>query len=316
MNKCLCCGKILKKDEVNGWHVSCIKKYFGVKHFPVVSLDKDAIERIALSNVQSGLTIPGVQKKLSLHLSVFGKDARLTLVDYPTSYILKPPVDEYECLPELEQLSMAMADYLSISTVPHALIKVDDEFAYISKRIDRIIDGETISKLAMEDFCQLDLRNTIDKYKGSYERCVKIIKRYSSRPGLDLSELFMRVVFSYIIGNSDMHLKNLSMIETKCGSGTYILSPAYDLLAVQVVLIEDDEEFALSLNGKKKNITMNDFYDFASTCGISKIASEKMIHKIVSSKDKLIDLVNESFISEKMKKRFNGLIISRCKTFE
>lgn len=104
--------------------------------------------------------------------------------------------------------------------------------------------------LAMEDFCQLDLRLTQDKYKGSYERCAKIIEKYSSTKGLDRAEMFMRLVFSFMVGNSDMHLKNFSLIESEGGSGEYHLSPAYDLLPVNVVMPEDKEQFALTMNGK------------------------------------------------------------------
>ena len=91
------------------------------------------------------------------------------------------------------------------------------------------------------------------KYKGSYERCAKIIDRYSVRKGLDLTELYLRLVFSFIVGNSDMHLKNFSLIETEEGSGKYLLSPAYDLLPVNVIMPEDKEQFALAMNGKKRN---------------------------------------------------------------
>lgn len=111
-----------------------------------------------------------------------------------------------------------MAAIVGIKTVPHALIKMNDQYAYITKRVDRSIEGDSIQMYAMEDFCQLSNRLTQDKYKGSYESCSKIIKRYSIYPGYDLSELFLRVVFSFVIGNSDMHLKNFSMRETQPGN--------------------------------------------------------------------------------------------------
>lgn len=120
-------------------------------------------------------------------------------MNYPTGYILKPQVAEFEALSEDEQL---------------------------------------------------DLRLTQDKYRGSYERCAKIIDRYSSRKGLDMTELYLRLVFSFIVGNSDMHLKNFSLIEVEEGSGKYVLSPAYDLLPVNVIMPEDKEQFALAMNGR------------------------------------------------------------------
>ena len=98
---------------------------------------------------------------------------------------------------------------------------------------------------AMEDSCQIDLRLTEDKYKGFHERCAKVFTRHSSQPKLDMTELFMRLLFSFVIGNSDMHLKNFSLIETHEASGIYTISPAYDLLSVNVIMPEDTEEFAL-----------------------------------------------------------------------
>ena len=182
-----------------------------------------------------GFTVPGVQKKLSLHLSS-DTNARLTIVDYPTGFILKPQTEEYAHMPEYEDLAMRLAELIGIQTVPHALIKMKDEYGYITKRIDRDITQDQIKLYAMEDFCQLSNRLTQDKYKGSYENCGRIIKKYSITPGLDLSELFLRVAGSFVMGNSDMHLKNFSLRETEPGSRRFQLSKAYDMLPVNVIM--------------------------------------------------------------------------------
>ena len=313
---CCCCGKPLKSHDINGWHQACVKRFFGTSSIPKIEIDEKTLEEIAKENTSKGITVPGVQKKLSLHLHSEDNTPRLTLVNYPTGYILKPQVNEFECLPESEQLVMTMADVTGISTVPHALIKSGDAFAYITKRVDRIIDKTGVQMLAMEDFCQLDLRLTQDKYKGSYERCAKVIERYSSQPKLDLTELFMRLVFSFVVGNSDMHLKNFSLIETHEASGVYVLSPAYDLLPVNVIMPEDTEEFALALNGKKTRIRKKDFFVFAEECEIPKTSAEKMIAKIVSLKPKYQELCSNSLLSKHLKERFSELIEKRCKALE
>lgn len=305
---CLCCGKPLKADNPSGWHRKCIKDFFGTGVLPKIDISDKTLELIVSENVSKGLTVPGVQKKLSLHLFSKSKKPRLTIIDYPTGYILKPQVNDFRCLPEAEQLVMCMADECGISTVPHALISDRGSYAYITKRVDRVIDGDYISRLAMEDFCQLDLRLTQDKYKGSYERCAKIVERYSSRTMLDMAELFMRLVFSFIIGNSDMHLKNFSLVEKSDGSNEYVLSPAYDLLPVNIIMPEDMEEFALTLNGKKNNIRRQDFLAFADSCGISRNAAEKMICEMKSNKQRLIDMCRDSLLPEDMKESFAALI--------
>ena len=313
---CFCCGKPLKTENDNGWHKACIKRFFGTVDIPEIKIDEKALESLAAQSTSKGLTVPGVQKKLSLHLSTENHNPRLTLVNYPTGYILKPQVREFECLPEAEQLVMTMADATGISTVPHALIKSGENLAYITKRIDRVFEKTDIKMLAMEDFCQLDLRVTADKYKGSYERCAKVIGRYSSQIGLDMAELFMRLVFSFVVGNSDMHLKNFSLIETGEASNTFVLSPAYDLLPVNVIMPEDTEEFALALNGKKTHIRKKDFFVFAKGCGISKASAEKMIAKIVSMKPKYIDMCNGSLLPDHLKERFAQLIEQRCRVLK
>ena len=310
---CFCCGKPLKTENDNGWHKACIKRFFGIAHVPEIEIDEKTLESLAAQSTSKGLTVPGVQMKLSLHLSTDNHNPRLTLVNYPTGYILKPQVREFECLPEAEQLVMTMADATGISTVPHALIKSGENLAYITKRIDRVFGKTDVKMLAMEDFCQLDLRVTADKYKGSYERCAKVIGRYSSQIGLDMAELFMRLVFSFVVGNSDMHLKNFSLIETDESSNTFVLSPAYDLLPVNVIMPEDTEEFALALNGKKTHIRKKDFFVFAEECGISKASAEKMIAKIVSMKPKYIDMCNGSLLPYHLKERFAELIEQRCR---
>lgn len=313
---CLCCGKPLKTDDGTGWHKSCVRRFFGTSVLPEIEIDNQTLESIVTESVGKGLTVPGVQKKLSLHLFSEGKKPRLTLVNFPTGYILKPQVEEFTALPESEHLVMQMADACGIATVPHALIAEGDRYAYITKRVDRIIESDRISMLAMEDFCQLDLRLTADKYKGSYERCAKIIDRHSSRKGLDMAELFTRLVFCFMIGNSDMHLKNFSLIETAEGSGEYILSPAYDLLPVNVIMPEDKEQFALTMNGKKMNLRRGDFLKFADSCDISRAAAEKMIARLLSEERKMIELCEQSLLPEDMKHVLTELIQDRCAVFK
>ena len=309
---CLCCGKPIKdNNESTGWHTTCIKKFFTTTVIPEIEITDSVLEELAKESTNKGYTIPGVQKKLSLHLS---KEVypRLTVVNYPTGYILKPQVKEFRALPEAEHIVMSMADKAKIRTVPHALVKSKDSYAYITKRIDRVFSKDSNVKLiAMEDFCQLDLRLTQDKYKGSCERCGNIIKKYSSRSGLDMTELFYRLVFSFIVGNSDMHLKNFSLIESESGSGEYHLSPAYDLLPVNVIIPEDKEEFALPINGKKRNIHRKDFLVFAVDCGIAKLAAEKMIGQLVSMEPIFIEMCCNSLMPQDMKEAFIELVDKR-----
>lgn len=314
--RCLCCGKEIKDtasdhEKINGWHSRCIKAFFGTAEMPKLDISEEKLEELANETINKGLTVPGVQKKLSLHLSS-DIDSRLTIVDYPTGYILKPQTEEYESLPEFENLAMNMAEIAGIKTVPNALIKNNGQYAYITKRIDRnITDGKQMQMYAMEDFCQLAGRLTVDKYKGSYEKCGRIIKEYSNRPGIDMAELFMRVVFSFVIGNSDMHLKNFSLREIEAGKRKYCMSAAYDILPVNIILPEDNEQMALTLNGKKSRLKKKDFIAFAASCEISEKAAEKMISKLCSLKDKFFSACDESYLSSEYIEQMKQLISDR-----
>lgn len=313
---CLCCGKPLRTPDETGWHKACIKRFFGTTKLPEIEIDDKTLNLLATETTNKGFTVPGVQKKLSLHLVSDRRKPRLTLVNYPTGYILKPQVAEFEALPESEQLIMTMADMAGISTVPHALIKGNAGLAYITKRVDRNLTDDKIEMLAMEDFCQLDLRLTEDKYRGSYERCAKIIKQYSSRVGIDMAEFYIRLVFCFIVGNSDMHLKNFSLIETAEGSGEYVLSPAYDLLPVNANMPADKEQFALAMNDKKMNIRKGDFLKFADTCGIARQTAEKLIENLVKLTPKWIAMCENSLLPDELKGRLKKIITERTEVLQ
>lgn len=306
---CYCCGKKINNDSKNisGWHTKCIKDFFGTSELPSVSLDDSVIDNLAKQNVSKGLTVPGVQKKISLHLDTEDSHARFTLVGYPTGYILKPQSSEYEQLPEAEHLVMSMAKIVGISVVPFGMINVNSRLAYITKRIDRV----NTTKLAMEDFCQLSGRPTADKYKGSYEECGKIIRKYSYRPGFDITEFFLRLVFCDVIGNSDMHLKNFSLVEVEPNSRKYMLSAAYDLLPVNIILPSDKDFTALTLNGKKRNLRKKDFLSLSENIGLSEKVARNIIDKVISSKTQYVQYIQDSFMSDEYKNRLVNLVESR-----
>ena len=314
--RCLCCNKEInnpnEQEIETSWHSKCIKKFFGTSKMPEFDFSEDQIERLANSTVSKGLTVPGVQKKLSLHLNTVDKTERLTLVDYPTGYILKPSSDEFEALPEAEFLSMKLAEMAGIQTVPNALLKMDRSYAYITKRIDR----NNNALFAMEDFCQLSNRMTVDKYKGSYEGCGRIIRRYSKNVGIDEFDFFYRLIFCFLTGNSDMHLKNFSLIEDAPASRVFGLSAAYDLLPVNIIMPQDTEQMALTVNGKKRNIRKKDFLMLAESLDLSNQTVQKIISRLLKLNTKMIHEVNRSYIPEEMKEGMIELMEERSKVFE
>lgn len=316
--KCLCCGKEIRDSQkkIQGWHATCVRSFFGTKDMPEIDLSGKGLETLAMSSISQGFTVPGVQKKLSLHLSREDRP-RLTLVNYPSGYILKPQEKQYAHMPEAEHLIMSMAEVAGIMTVPHALIQTEEDIAYITRRVDRVVTEQgQMHKLAMEDFCQLDKKPTEEKYHGSYERCARIIERYSSRIGFDRSEYFLRLVFCFLTGNSDMHLKNFALIETKFNSREYALSPAYDLLPVQLILPEDEEDMALTLNGKKTHIRRKDFLLLAQNIGVPDKAARMEIEKMLDMIPSWEEMCKESMLPDEMQRGMIDLLHERAGRIE
>lgn len=308
-NRCLYCYEDLKNNEI-GFHPSCSKKIFGTTTAPTLPYTKENIAGLAEKVVRSQTTITGVQPKLSLDIEKNKEKEtpkRFTIVGLWGRYILKPQTELYPHLPELEDLTMHLAEIAKIRTVPHSLIRfADGELCYITQRIDRNQDG---TKYHMEDMCQLAGRLTEYKYKGSHEQIAKLIKQHSAVPMLDLVNYWEQVLFCWITGNADMHLKNFSLHSTK--KGIYTLSPAYDMLSTTLVVPEDTEELALTLNGKKKKLKRSDFEAAFVKSGLEQKVIENIFTKIEKVMPKWLEFISRSFLSEKMKEEYKELIIYR-----
>ena len=267
------------------------------------------MEELAEQVIKSQTAVTGVQPKLSLHLASADKPnlpKRFTIVGMWGGYILKPPSPHYPHLPEVEDLTMHLASIAKIKVVPHSLIRLQSgNLAYITKRIDRVKK----EKLHMEDMCQLTERMSEDKYQGSYEQIAKAIQKYSATPGLDVVNFFELVLFSFVTGNADMHLKNFSLIHLPLiGS---VFSPAYDLVATALVNLADEEDMALTLNGKKKKIKKSDFIAAFNTVKLDAKQQENIFKKIVNAKSKWFDFIDSSFLNEDYKTAYKLLIDDR-----
>lgn len=308
-NKCLYCYQ--ENDTgVKDFHPGCNKKMFGTEEPPILDYSFSEMAKLAEKVISTSVTVPGVQAKLSLHLDKKGgRPSKLTLVGLWGDYILKPPTANYPQLPENEDLSMHLAELFKIKVVPHSLIKLKSgELAYLTKRVDRDKKG----KLHMEDFCQLSERLTEDKYKASMEQVGKLILQYSSNPLLDALTLFEVTVFSFLTGNADMHLKNFSLLDYR--NGMTGLSPAYDMLSTRLIIPEkeDKEEMALTLNGRKRNFKLNDFYVFGERLKLTEKQVQNSLNKFSKQLDKVLNFVDFSFLSADFKESYKELIQKRA----
>src|SRR5574344_2088855 len=266
MCNCLYCYQPLANGEKD-MHPGCIKKFFGQTELPTLDYTTEHLDELAKQVIQDQTSLTGVQPKLSLHLNRHKGSSRLTIVGLWGGYICKPQTITYRLMPEIEDLTMHLAELAKIEVVPHTLMRMaDDSLCYLTRRIDRTSDGE---KLAMEDLCQLTERQTEHKYKSSYERIGKAVIQYSSVPIMDVTNFFEIVLFSWLVGNNDMHLKNFSLYEPE--ENVIRLTLAYDLLNAIIVNPKDEEEMASTMNGKKKKLKKDDFIKCAASLGIEKI---------------------------------------------
>ena len=207
-------------------------------------------------------------------------------------------------MPANEHVTMRMAASFGIRVVPSSLIRLSSgELSYITRRVDRNDSGEKIHMIDM-----FQITEAVDKYKGSMEKVGKALNSYSSNTLLDKTFYFDIVLFSFLTGNNDMHLKNFSMIESPSG---WVLAPAYDLLNVAIVFPEDTEELALSLAGKKKRLKLEHFELFGEGLGMSPKQIKGAFNRMINHKSIAIDWINRSFLSNEMKSAYRHLLEGR-----
>lgn len=308
MSNCLFCYQPLAANEQD-FHTSCSRKIFGQPTPPVLPYSEEDLEPLAKEVLMSQTAVTGVQAKLSLHITgnnKAGTERRFTIVGLWGGYILKPPTALYPQLPEVEDVTMHLAQLAKIKTAPHSLIRLQSgNLAYITKRIDRTKKG----KLAMEDMCQLTERLTEDKYHGSYEQIGKAIQMYSVTPGLDVVNFFELVLFSFLTGNADMHLKNFSLLEQP-GLGM-TLTPAYDLVNTALVNPADEEEMALTLNGRKKKLKKQDFVAAMNTLKVDEKQQKNIFNKMAKALPQWQELIDRSCMSDEFKEQYKNILTER-----
>jgi serine/threonine-protein kinase HipA len=305
-NKCLYCYQNLTTET--DYHEKCSLKFYGTNQAPKLEYTFNQMSALAKNVVERSVSVPGVQPKLSMTFNQETKDQRLTVVGaLGGNYIFKPPSLEYPEMPANEHLTMRLAEYLKIKTVPSSLIRLKSgELSYITKRIDRTDDGKKIHMLDM-----FQITEAFDKYKSSMEKVGSALGHFSSNTLLDKLFFFELTLFSFLTGNNDMHLKNFSMIETASG---WVLAPAYDLLNVAIANPEDKEELALTLGGKKKKLRKKHFVKLAQDLGLNTKQIDGVFKRFSEKKEDLVKMILNSFLSETMKVNYIEVLKKRYST--
>jgi serine/threonine-protein kinase HipA len=263
------------------------------------------------ANRAKKLSIQGVQPKLSATISVV--DQEFKIVDQFGTFIIKPQNDLFPQLPENEDVTMRMAKVFGLEVPFHGMLYAKDgSLTYFIKRFDRYGKGK---KRATEDFAQLTGNSRDTKYNFTMEKLIPVIETYCSFPAIEKADFFKRVLFCYITGNEDMHLKNFSLI-TKNGKTT--LTPVYDFLNSTISLKSPEEEIALTLKGKKSNFKPSDFIDYYAKerLQLNGKTIDAILQQLKHAFPKWIELLKISFLSEDMQEKYFILLKNRMKIFE
>jgi len=304
------------KDNINGFCSSCETILFNrSKVSPQLTFNWEDISK-RIDGQPMGFSISGVQRK-----GFIGKPRGIELVPAmgegeKSHFIVKPMLSRFNLpdqSPANEHVTMQIAKQLfGIKTAECAFMKfANGAPAYVTRRFDYNENGE---KLNQEDF--VSVLQAADKYNSKTYQDV----------GEWLSPLnkvdFLRIlVFNFISGNGDVHLKNISLLET--ADGDMMLSPSYDLMNTKIHLtdnflalnlFEELEQTSLPL-GEKYIYTSADFIEFGKRLKIKDTIISKTIDMFNAKESELIAMVDKSFLSGKAKALYKKNVVENYKLF-
>ena len=293
------CGICSKTGgEEKGYHRKCLRALFAKPTLPEIDLTLPEVP-LEAQKMAGKMSISGVQPKLIMSL----EKGRLAPVSSGGLYILKPQTEAFRSLPENENICMNIAQELKIEVPPHGLFELaDGTMAYLVKRFDRITPND---RKRCEDFSQI---LGLDKYKGSVEQISRRLIEVSEFPGIDAQLLFERILLNFLLGNGDAHLKNYSILEDN--TGELRLSPAYDIVCSKLV-IPDEEDSALAINGKRNKITRKDLEKLSAYLEIPEKAKADIFKRMSAVKDLAEQEINRSRLGAKNKETFFDIIQER-----
>jgi serine/threonine-protein kinase HipA len=267
-----------------------------------------AAEQLQVAAAQADkISIQGIQPKFSAVLRV--PERQFKMVDHGGRFILKPCPAEWSEVPANEALTMTLASRSGIDVPAHGLVYAADEsLTYFIRRFDRMGRGD---KLPVEDFAQLTGQKRDTKYESSMEQVAKVIKSYCTFPAVENVKLARRVIFSFLTGNEDMHLKNFSLVTR---DGKVELSPAYDLLNTTIILGKNvKEEIALPVRGKKSNLTRNDLarYFCSERLELGEKVVAKLFQEVIHAAASWPGMIRRSFLSAERQDAYLAVLDER-----
>ena len=286
-----------------GHHRRCLRKLFRTKRMPTIEVQVAKLHALGLA-MAGRTTLSGVQRKISVGFS--SDRMTLQLAVQGGAYILKPASESFPLLPENELLTMRIAEAAGVEVPPCGLAPLKDgTWGYVIERFDR---GPQGAKRRQEDFCQLALKAPKEKYDGSAELCVRVIRRFATEPRIELLRWYRLFVVGWWTGNGDMHLKNFSLLADD--DGRFKLSPAYDLVCTRLYLPSDP--LALPVGGKRENLTPRSWIELAAYCGIPSKAARRVLVEILAAQPRAELFVSRTGLSDEMQDLYKSLLRERA----
>ena len=203
---------------------------------------------------------------------------------------------------------MTLAKHAGVEVPPHGLLPaVDGSWVYVIRRFDR---ADRDQRLHVEDFAQLSGATRETKYAGSLEQIAKLVETHCSFPAVEKTGLARRLLFCFLIGNEDMHLKNFSLLVE---GGKVRLAPAYDLLNSTLVLENASEESALPLRGRKRKLTRGDWIDYfcRERLGLPDAILAGILVDLRDGLPKWTEIIRRSFLSDSRQERYLEILEER-----
>jgi serine/threonine-protein kinase HipA len=235
----------------------------------------DLLEKSVLSeDAFAEPAIAGVQEKISASMI----SLPITLKTKGSEFILKLNPKDKPKLTSNEFYCLELAKKIGIKVNQAKIIKdKDGNEGLLVRRFDRVLKNNSMQMVHQEDLLQIMDRFPADKYRVSMQEIIDAVKSVTSAPLIDSLNAINIYLFSYLVGNGDLHAKNLS-VGWLDDSKTRALTPAYDLISTTVF---GDHKMALKLDGKDDGFSRSNFINFAKRNGIAEKAIEQSIDKLL-----------------------------------
>jgi serine/threonine-protein kinase HipA len=305
------------KDNVSGFCSSCERILFDRSRVsPQLKFNWEDISK-RIDSQPMGFSISGVRRK-----GFIGKPRGVELVpkmdiDEKSLYIIKPILTRFNLpdqSPANEHLTMQMAKQIfGIKIAECAFVNfANGAPAFLTRRFDYDENGE---KLNQEDFSSV----------------LQAARKYDSKTYQDVGEWlnqlnrvdFLRIlIFNFLTGNGDVHLKNISLLET--ADGDMMLSPSYDLMNTKIHvrdnllalnLFKEFEQTALPL-GERYNYSSADFIEFGKRLNIRDSNIMNIVNSFINKEDEILAMVDRSFLSALARKLYKAIVTENYRLFK